>query len=347
MPVRLDETQWATLVAAHGHKHGQANDKHGKPWSGPSAKSNEVVYLLALEGDEPDPTWRWWERALDGVVQTMQPAPAMTHVELIVPPAASNNDVNFATYLGKSANWGFGFGDSVDFYLNPDKNGPSWRAVPVMAHGAIARLRDECDGHVGTPYGNVYRLFNYPFSVPPLRSLAWTLDDALLANAHCATLTARCLRRALPELQLSQSSAWYGPSTLFLELTRRARMLSYRDRLAEMATVKALPEQEEASASAETLLRGSDDTVRSLSGTAAQAGIDLLCKRCVDASTDVDTTMERLAQKQLARALLRETLIARPHRLGVQTAPTATGAAPGHAWGEDESVGSSGMFRNS
>ena len=331
MEVRLDKKQWARILAMSGDGDGHAAGTANAVAPGLSAaaaslslapppRSNEVVYALALEGDKPGADWSWWEYALDTVVQTVQPAPAMTHIELIIPAQTATDDVHFGTYLGKRANWGSGFGDSLSYYLDPKGNGPSWRATPIMAHGAVSRMRKECDQHVDTPYGDTHRLFNYPFSVPPFRSLAWTLDDAPKANAHCATLAARCLKRALPELNLEQASAWYGPSTLFLELSRKARMTSYRKRMLEMATVKALPETEEAIRASEVLVRGSDDEVRALDDVECRAGIDLLCLKSVTATVDDDVTAERLAQQRLARALLRESLSARAARTGMQQA---------------------------
>ena len=307
MPVRLDEQQWAKIYALSGRE-AEASKR-------PPPKSNEMVFLMALEGDAPDPNWKWWERLLDTVVQTVQPAPALTHIELVIPATCDADDEHFATYLGKSANWGSGFGDSINFYLNPNGNGRSWRAVPIVGHGAISRLREECAAHVDTPYGSAKRLFNYPFSVPPLRSLAWALTDEPKADAHCATLTARCLKRALPELYIPEASAWYGPSTLFLELSRRSRMISYRDRMAEMATVQSLAETEEASRAAEVLLRGSDDAVRALCDAECTAGVDMLALKSVRAAAAGDATIERLTQKQLARALLRASLVSRKPRL--------------------------------
>ena len=237
MPVRLDDAQWARILALSGS---------AAPTSAVARlpKSNEVVFLLALEGDAPNPKWSWAERLLDTIVQTVQPAPALTHVELCIPPHDRDDEMHFATYLGKTANWGSGFGSSREFYL--EENGRSWRAIPILATGAASRMRAECAKHVGTSYGSGSRLFNYPFAIPPLRSLAWTLRDEIGADAHCATLAARCIKRALPEVFLPEVSGWYGPSTLFLELSRRARMVSYRDRLASMETLKALPETEEA-----------------------------------------------------------------------------------------------------
>lgn len=332
MPLRLSEAQWTHILAESGVLDGQ------KPRPRPLAqKSNEVVFVLALEGDKPKADWKWWEKTLDTLVQTVQPAPALTHVEVLLPPTPEGDEVHFATYLGKAANWGSGFGDSETFYLDPNGNGPSWRAIPVMARGATERLRAACEAQRGAPYGAPYRLFNYPFSFPPLRSLAGWLDDSPGAPAHCSALTARCLRRGLPELDLSHPAAWYGPSTLFLELTRRARMESYGRHLAEMATLPSLAEQEEAGKGSEVLLRGSDESVRALTHAEATAGVQLLCGRCIDAIVEEDATMERLTQKQLARALLRWSLVGQKGGRGPSPPPTG-GAAPSSVSG--------GMFRH-
>ena len=344
MPVKLSEAQWARILAASGAVDATAVGAASLPLA---AKSNEIVYVLALEGDKPRADWKWWEKALDSVVQAAQPAPALTHVEVLLPPTAEGDEVHFATYLGKAANWGSGFGDSETFYLDPNGNGPSWRAVPVMARGARQRLSQACAEQVGAPYGSPYRLFNYPFSIPPLRSMAGWLDDSPAAAAHCSALTARCLRRGLPELDLGHPSAWYGPSTLFLELTRHARMASYAARLEEMATLASLPEQEEAGKASEVLLRGSDEAVRALTHAECAAGVQLLCSRCIGAATERDATVERVTQKQLAHALLRWSLVARggsdsrpPHGAAHPTGGAVVGGEAAAA-----ASGSSGMFR--
>eukprot|EP00966_Prymnesium_polylepis_P117425 2713991-Prymnesium_polylepis.1 len=50
-----------------------------------------------------------------------------------------------------------------------------------------------------------------------LRGLSCLLSDKPRSPAHCATLTARVLRRAIKD-RLKHPSAWYGPATLFAEL---------------------------------------------------------------------------------------------------------------------------------
>ena len=305
--LRLDEAQWARILAQSG----APPPKAPMPQDGKSAQQQQALYLLVLEGDAPDANWKWWESALDAVVQTMQPTPAMTHSELLIPPEHEADDMHFAVYLGKNANWGRAFAGGAKFYLDPNGNAKSWRAIPIMGQDAVERVRRECDKHRETPYGSAYRLFNYPFSVPPLRSFAWMLDDAPGAPAHCASLVARCLRRSMPELNLTNASAWYGPSTLFLELTRKARMASYSRILEEEETVQSIAETEDAARAAEALLRGSDDTVRALTDADCRIGVDLLCKKCITAANGNDATVERLAQKQLARGLLRWSQVAR------------------------------------
>jgi len=352
--LRLNEAQWARILADNDQMTTvrtpyststglRAHDRsNSAPFNAHSEEESvqQVAYLLSLEGDEPQLKWTWYEKVLDALVQSAQPAPAMTHTELVLPPESGDDDeMHFAIYLGKQAHWGSVFGGGKKFYLDPQGNAKSWRAVPIVGQDAVRRLRAECSKHSGTSYGPMHRLFNYPFSMPPGRSLAWLLDDTTGSPAHCASLTARCLRRALPELGLSRPSAWYGPSTLYLELARESRMRSYKQYLTEAATVKATVEVERAAKSADTLLRGSDDAVVALSHDECQCGVDLLTSKVVDASIDNDPTAERLMQKNLARALLRWSQINRgtPH--------VEHDAATGH--GDEEGAGESsgGMFR--
>lgn len=280
---------------------------HGR--DGYTRKKCDFAFLLFLEGDEPHQDWSFWEKAIDIAVQSMQPPPAFTHVELFVPPDKKMDEVHFATYLGKEANWGSSFSQSLDFYLGANRN--NWRAVPVMALDASHRVRKELPKHVKTPYGDVKRLFNYPFSVPPLRFFSKWIDDAVQAPAHCASLTARCLSRALPELSLPHSSPWFGPSTLFLELTKRSRMESYSQTIEEMDHVRSLPENEEIGSAMGVLLRGNDDAVSTLDTEQCFRAIERLSSRVVDAIVNDDLVMQRMSQHQLAIALLRWSQIQR------------------------------------
>jgi len=305
--LRLNEEQWARILSDNDQMTAvRASTGQRVAHALPERRSvQQVAYLLSLEGDKPRSDWTFWESALDTLVQSAQPAPAMTHTEILLPPETDDEDMHFAVYLGKQAHWGSAFGGGKKFYLDPKGNAKSWRAVPIVGQDAVQRLRAECAKHTGTSYGPMHRLWNYPFSMPPGRSFAWMLDDRVGSPAHCASLTARCLRRAIPEIGLSQPSGWYGPSTLYLELSRESRMTSYKQYLAEAETKKAIVELEQAAQSADTLLRGSDDSVVALSHDECKCGVDLLTSKVVDAAVDNDPTAERLMQKNLARALLR------------------------------------------
>ena len=301
----------------------------GAPQEAP--RPYNFVLAIYLEADRPGDTFSYSERALDSIVQHMQPSPAITHVELLIPAHSGADSQHFSTYLGtKGADWSTGYGNGLDFYLNPKGNGGSWRAVPIFSIDAVDRVRTECRDHVHTPYPSMSRLLNYPFSVPPLRAFAGWLDDQPGTPAHCAALTARILRRAVPECGLPNPSAWYGPSTLYLELTRRARMVAYGANLANHATLRSLVDDERAVSTLDALLRGSDDDLRQLAEADTTAAINLACKQCVDASINGDAVLIRKRQKELARAALRDSWVARPARLAHDVVVAMSGSANAH-----------------
>lgn len=294
----------------------------GAPPPTPRKLGRRMVYVLALEADPPDPNWDFSQRVLDSMVQVFQPSPVLTHVELLIPPDEDPNPMSsaeqythFGTYLGKQSGWGSSFAKSKQFYTR-GHDAESWRALPIVAMDATTRLRATCEVHKGTPYGKlltwgiVPRLFDYPFSVPPLRSLAWALNDAPQADAHCATLTARCLRGALPQLDLPHPSAWFGPSTLWIELARRDRMEAYQRQLAD-TPLCSIVEEEAARACAEEGMRGlqtmKNEELRSLTHEQCHAGTEYMARKVIEAIVEGDATKERLWQKALAKALLRWT----------------------------------------
>ena len=277
----------------------------------------KFVYLLALEADAPNPNWEFGERALDTLVQLFQPSPTITHVELFIPPEfdpllAKNpqnvkQQAHFATYVNRKSNWGEEFENSKCFYTR-GPNQLSWRALPILAPKAQSLLRYECNQNINTPYGKLLscgvipRLFDYPMSIPPLRSLASFLSDERHADAHCATLSARCLRHALPNLSLPHADAWFGPSTLWIELARESRMLTYQRQLKTTTFDK-----NEGKVFKDKLLRDDNDGLKLISHDACHAGTECLAREVVDAIVEGDPTKERNLQKELARALLRWT----------------------------------------
>ena len=317
MSVKLSKAQWQTLY--NSKRPPQEFDPH-------------IVYVLFLAADEPDPEWSFFETAIDYVVQTLQPSPCYTHVELVVPGSASELQ-HFATYLGRSGKWGTAdaFKDGRNFYLDKKRNGKSWRAVPIVLPDAAARLRRECTLNEVTPYGLWYRLYNYPFSAPPLRNLAWALSDERKAPAHCGALTARCLKNCFPELGLAHPSAWYSPTTLFLELTSHANTVASRNLLmansnnsnsnndgsdngtppASPPTPATRPGAEDDGTAMRVLLFESDEAVAALSEQQAQAGIRALTANVLDAAVGGDVHTETQARHRLARGLLRWSVVSR------------------------------------
>ena len=271
------------------------------PASPLSARSelDSVVYVLALEGSStPDPAWGFFERVLDGVVQAMQPAPSITHVELLFAPNERRNDLHFATYLGAKAGWGASFGGQRGFYLG--HNASNWKAIPVVARDANRLLRTECGNHVNTPYS----IGKYVCAIPPLRALAGLFSDAPLAPAHCATLTARCVRAALPSVGLKRASTWYGPSTLVLELDSEAQRQSFHDELVGGNRFGRPPVDDvDGDLATLRLLHGTDDEIRALGEDACARAIQKLTARALEPG--LDDVGRRIVQKQLAVSLLR------------------------------------------
>lgn len=346
MAIHLSKEQLNQVLHADVYE-----SNHGR--DGYTRKKGDFAFLLFIEGDEPHADWSFWEKVIDTAVQAMQPPPAFTHVELFIPPDKPLDEVHFATYLGKDANWGSAFSQSHDFYLGDNLS--AWRAIPVMSLDAPHRLRVEASKHVGTPYGNARRLFNYPFSVPPLRFFSGWIDNSVGAAAHCASLTARCLSRALPELALPHPSPWFGPSTLFLELTSRTRMAAYKDSIDEMDHLRSLPEREEVESTVSMLLRGSDESVMKLDDEQCSAAVQWMSTRVIDAIVNADTAMQRLTQHQLGLALVRWSQVKRSdvvaHWENVVAASNAAFANPTTLPASDVGVGAeegpgSGAFRH-
>lgn len=254
------------------------------------ATVEDFVFALFLEcRDEPTPGASAAENALSGLIRACQPSPSIAHVELFL--ADGKGDPHFATYLGKKAGWGFSFGDST-FYT--ELNSGLWRAVPVYNKGLAARLRHELKVHVDTPYS----LVRYSCSVPPLRAFASWLPDRPGDPAHCAALTARCLKRALRSLGntalIKRASPWYGPTTLLLELSAGSGRLGCVEKVSE-----------EVGGCVNNLLHASSDVVSGLTTEQKKAAVSHLAKRACCAAQSGDAVAIKISQKQLAVGLLR------------------------------------------
>jgi len=320
MPLQLSPEQVRRLVERMQHERASADKTddgseddaydatglHGPAVTlTPAQRHRHTAYLLFLEGADAEPGMSWGAWTLDTLVQACQPEPTMTHAELFVPPENADQDVHFSTYLGKKADWGSKFGGGHSFYLGTNKD--LWVAVPVMCMDAAPRLRREVEAHVGTDYGTCRRfLYNYAFAVPPLRSVAgWVDDRTKEAPAHCGSLTARCLRAGLAEVGPPNPSAWYGPSSLYLEMASKERFEQYAAQRGELQHTRSLPEEEAVVDAANVLVWGADTAVAELDDDTCAEAIEHLCDRVVEAGCYGDVRRQRETQRHLALALVR------------------------------------------
>ena len=277
----------------------------------------QSVVLMFMKADETSKDATWGETLVDNIVQLGQPYPAVTHVELWMGDQPGNKleDNHFSTYLGakRGALWTSGLTDSKKFYSST-----AWSAVPIFTVDVERRVRAECNLHCGTPYPPAALLWQYPMSIWPLRAFAGFLDDGINAPAHCAALSARILRNAIPEIQLPHPSHWYGPSSLYLELSKPERM--ERALAQKRPTVRSQVEDERDERLADMLTLHSDDDVVAMSATDAREAIQALSIQVLragsrkgrgGASADVDQDAFRAAQERLARAVTRYTWLNR------------------------------------
>jgi hypothetical protein len=270
-------------------------------------KSCDVSYVLFLEPrEEPDPQWTTLEWLADAVIKQFSPAPTISHCELVVPPIPNSvgGRVHFATYLGHAgADWQNQENkeEGVGFYLI--ENGSRWRALPVFGPNAAEELRRAANANLQAPYS----ISMYLTSARGMRTFARFIGDQPKHMGHCATITARVLKQANLGAGLRHHSAWYCPSSLYSALSSLVgKPLSENDR-ANMKSVT--PETCEHTIDA--LLRGpmSYDTVRELGDSACIDALRALTVRVCATSADGDATTARIAQKQLASALLRWVLL--------------------------------------
>ena len=262
----------------------------------------DVAYLLFLEPtQESDPNMNALESCIDTAIRVFQPTPALAHCEVLIPPVPSHESVRsqFATYLGKQSAWQTDKTDGYNYYLMTNMG--RWRAVPVFAQDLAQRLRRECDQEIGVAYS----LSRYITSAKPMRFLAWALPDTRRSPAHCATLSARVLRRTVPEA-LSHPAAWYGPSSLYLELCDSTK----RQAIHMGVTNSPVPPVHTVSA-IERLLRGqmTRENIAALGDENCLDATRALTLRVCSDLVDGDVSAQRISQKQLASALLRWVLL--------------------------------------
>lgn len=272
-----------------------------------TVEAPETVFLLFLEStDAVDNSLGFWERTLNTLIKTMQPNPVLMHVELFIPAIQKGDEVHFSTYLSRHAGWGSDFGgarQATNFYLGT--NNSRWRAVPIISTKAIERVRAACQDEALC--STAYSLAGYAFSAPPLRAIASMRDNTVGAPAHCAALTARILSRAIKTLKLPQSDAWYGPSTLFLEIAKKGRMTSYDNYIEETRpAVLSLPETDEITSARTALLSGTNDDVKRLTTNVCNMAVAEQSRLLIkERATNKDPKRIVTLEKGLAQMLLR------------------------------------------
>ena len=273
----------------------------------------EMVALMVMKADATRKDATFGEALVDRTVQFGQPYPAITHVELWIGdrPGERGEDNHFSTYLGakQGAMWTSGLSDSKKFYSSP-----AWSAIPIFAPNAERRMRAECNLHCGTPYPPATVLWQYPMSIWPLRAFSGFLDDRINAPAHCAALSARVLRSAVPEIALPYSSHWYGPSSLYLELSAPERM--ERALAAQRPVVRSKVEEERDEKLADVLTLHSDDEVIAMSTADARQALHALGIQVLEAGVRTNGELPdqgafRTAQERFARGLTRYTWLNR------------------------------------
>jgi hypothetical protein len=267
---------------------------------------DDVVYVLFLEPrTRPDPDAHLGEKLIENALHSFQSNPVLYHCELLITPRVdadpASDDathIHHATYLGQESAWQPP-SKSTSFYLMQNAN--RWRAVPVFAPGAAARVRRECNQQLHTPYS----VARYLTSAAPLRALAPLLSDARGAPAHCATLTARVLKRSIgEEVALEHPSAYYGPTSLYADVARDAA------RKAGDVGAIALPlVDDDVVLAIEALLRGSmtPETIDGVGDALCEKAVRQLALRCANAYVGGDEVSQVLAERHLATALLRWT----------------------------------------
>lgn len=275
------------------------------------AGGSDVVYAMFLEPGAGDSAqWSTLECAIDKAVRIFQPSPALAHCELLLPPAPVEEGLRtqFATYLGRSSGWQTDRADGYNYYLL--QNSGRWRAVPVFQLNASEKLRRECDMEIGVGYS----LARYLSAVPPGRWVANWMPDQRRSPAHCATLTARVLRNAQIYAP-KHTSAWYGPSTLYHELTHQAAWQGERMGAGQWAGMPAHTAEH-----AEQMLRGVMDaaTVQSVGDARCTDAVHALTMRACNALLRSDAVAQRTTQVQLATALLRWVLLRAPEAESAQ-----------------------------
>ena len=149
-----------------------------------------------------------FERLLDWLARTFQPAPGMLHVALLF-VMASGQCHHFSTYVGDEGNWR----SSADAYYETQR----WHAVPIAMGSDVNCLIDACNRTKGSPYS----ISRYVASTALMGWLSYLLPDHPRSPAHCGGLMARIVNASGSDM-LDMPSPRYAPSDIYT-VTRKRR----------------------------------------------------------------------------------------------------------------------------
>ena len=284
-----------------------------------------VMFMRGDKGPKNETCQSW---TIDQMVKFGQPSPSLTHSELWVGEMCSSDlgdlgdsnseapqskwDNHFATYLGvkDGANWTALMDGSEHYYSKH-----LWSAIPIFdsltvdkgtANPVAQRLRDACNKNAKTAYPPTYRLWNYPCSVWPTRAFSKLIKDKPKNPAHCGALVSRILNDTFNESEkLMHSSNWYGPSTLYIELSTPQRMKeSLKAALEIKKSINSLSSND-----GDYLNRMSEEEANGMTIEGAREHLLLFAIKVLEAgtATPVDQNDFQKAQTDYAKCLVRYT----------------------------------------
>ena len=266
------------------------------------------AYLLFLEPGGDDPKSSLGEMALNMAIQVFQGRPTLIHVELLLLDEGGAGAKHFASYIGDRAAWRGNKTENRSYYLESCCG--RWRAIPLKYAKVDEGFRDfgdhlelACDDVAGAPYS----ICRYITSAKPMRAFANYLPSDSTSPGHCATVTARVLKRAGFKKMCPHADAWYGPTSLFHDATTHLATSA----MTMKASGGSIGTNCADATAIDALTRGalSCDTVRHLGVSRCRRACQIQEDRVMRELVFGDDTSQRLSQKGLASILLRQSLL--------------------------------------
>ena len=274
-----------------------------------------MAYVVGLEADAPNPDWDVFQRTVDKLVQSFQPsAGADARRDSLfplgregLPPGTSPNARRPAYQLchirSGSRPTGARRSNTPKTSTSAGDFGPGERR-PWSRGTRPSVCAKRCAQSITSALSTVpaWRLYNYPFSIPPLRLRG--PSTTCRRRRHCA---ADALPgHAIPETELPNSSAWYGPSTLSRNGARSECAATYQlDDGDPQSAEETKANAEDAGIGENALLREEPTTTSAMTQLQCHLGTEQLARKSIKATLEDDPTMTRMWQKHLGKALMK------------------------------------------